>query len=196
MDVLVPHLDLRSLVVPDEFETERLLIRCPLPGDGAAVNAALAESLPRLSTWMDWAQELPEVAESEELQHSGIIAYRQRRAFHFNAFLKETGEFVSKPSLFAIDWRVPCCEVGYWQRTRFEGQGLMTEAVRAVTKLAFTTLFMARVELRCDPLNTRSRRVAELAGFKLEGHLRRAARNPQGGLRDTLIYACLEAPIT
>jgi RimJ/RimL family protein N-acetyltransferase len=140
---------------------------------------------------MDWAQEVPDVAESEELQRVNCVAYRQRRAFHFNAYLKATGEFVSKPALFAIDWTIPCCEVGYWQRTCFEGRGLMTEALRGVTEFAFTTLFMARVELRCDPLNLRSRRVAERASFQLEGRLRNASRNPQGGLRDTLIYSRL-----
>ena len=33
------------LDVPDAFETERLIVRCPRPGDGRLVYEALVESL-------------------------------------------------------------------------------------------------------------------------------------------------------
>ncbi len=33
---------------PDRFESERLLIRAPQPGDGAEVHAAISESLDEL----------------------------------------------------------------------------------------------------------------------------------------------------
>lgn len=185
----VPIKEPQRLDVPETLETSRLLIRCPLPGDGAAVNAALAQSIDILRPWMEWAQEVPSVEETETLQCANCLAYRQRKAFHFNAFLKTSGEFVSKPALFAVDWNVPRCEIGYWQHAWFEGQGLMTEAVVGVTEFAFRHLFMARVELRCDPRNARSIRVAERADYSREGYLHNAARDPQGGLRDTLIYA-------
>jgi RimJ/RimL family protein N-acetyltransferase len=110
----VPINDPRGLEVPEAFETERLLIRCPLPGDGEAVNTAVAESLECLSPWMSWAQGVLPVDETEELQRSNYLAYNKRSAFHFNVFLKHTGEFVSKPALFNIDWKVPSCEIGYW----------------------------------------------------------------------------------
>jgi hypothetical protein len=42
---------------PESFETERLLIRCPMPGDGAEVYAAVSESLDELRPWMPWARE-------------------------------------------------------------------------------------------------------------------------------------------
>jgi len=37
---------------PERFESERLLIRAPLPRDGANVHAAIAESLDELRPWM------------------------------------------------------------------------------------------------------------------------------------------------
>jgi hypothetical protein len=39
---------------PASFETERLLIRSPLPGDGPEMHAAIDESLGDLLPWMDW----------------------------------------------------------------------------------------------------------------------------------------------
>lgn len=37
---------------PESFETERLLIRSPLPGDGPEMHAAIKESLGQLTPWM------------------------------------------------------------------------------------------------------------------------------------------------
>ena len=51
---------------PDEFETERLIIRAPRPDTGALVNAAVLESFEELRVWMPWAQTKPSLEESEE----------------------------------------------------------------------------------------------------------------------------------
>jgi hypothetical protein len=37
---------------PESFETERLGIRSPMPGDGEEVYAAVSESLDELKPWM------------------------------------------------------------------------------------------------------------------------------------------------
>ena len=38
--------------VPERIETDRLILRCPRPGDGAVVNAAVCESLDALRPFM------------------------------------------------------------------------------------------------------------------------------------------------
>ena len=45
--------------IPLSFTSERLTIRCPQPGDGAALNAAVLESLAELRPWLPWAQQAP-----------------------------------------------------------------------------------------------------------------------------------------
>ena len=93
--------------------------------------------------------------------------------------------------LLRIDWEVPKFEIGYWLRTRFAGQGYMTEAVGCITDFAFDRLGARRVEIRCDSLNRRSARVAERAGFCLEGELRNAEVGPGGEPRHTLVYSMI-----
>jgi|GEM_PF-5765266 len=39
---------------PDEFFTERLLIRMPKPGDGKGVCEAVNASIEELKPWMKW----------------------------------------------------------------------------------------------------------------------------------------------
>ena len=65
----------------------------------------------------------------------------------------------------------------------------VTEAVRAVARLAFDALGARRVEIRMDDNNARSWRVAERAGFTLEALLRFDAATPQGEPRSTRVYA-------
>lgn len=65
----------------------------------------------------------------------------------------------------------------------------MTEAVLAVTGLAFERLQARRVEVRMDDTNERSSRVAERCGFALEGILRSDTLATSGEPRDTRVYA-------
>jgi ribosomal-protein-serine acetyltransferase len=47
--------------------------------------------------------------------------------------------------LHRIDWEVPKFEIGYRRRTRFTGQGYVTEAVRGISAFAFDTLGARRL---------------------------------------------------
>jgi RimJ/RimL family protein N-acetyltransferase len=74
-------------------------------------------------------------------------------------------------------------------RTTLAGNGYITEAVLRITTFALEELGAQRIEIRCDPRNTRSAAVAERAGYTLEAHFRNHMRAPDGGLRDTLVFA-------
>ena len=184
---------------PEGFETERLLVRSPLPGDGPQMHAAVNESLEELTPWMPWPKEHRSVADSEASVRRARARFLERTDLMMLLFLKGTETLVGSSGLHRIDWSVPKFEIGYWCRTRFAGQGYVTEAVRGVSSFALDTLDARRVEIRCDSQNRRSARVAERCGFRLEGTLRNTERSTGGDdLRDTLIYAMLpeerEAP--
>jgi RimJ/RimL family protein N-acetyltransferase len=68
-------------------------------------------------------------------------------------------------------------EVGYWLRTEGRGRGLMTRAVRLVSGWAFDDLGLAVITWYAVVGNDASRRVAEAAGYQVEGTLRRWAEN-------------------
>ncbi len=176
----------------DSFETRRLTIRSPMPGDGAELQAAVAESIADLRPWMPWADHVPTVEEYEEMVRHGHAKFLTREDLWLLLFLKDTHTLVGGSGLHRMDWDVPRFEIGYWVRSRFARQGYITEAVRGVTRFAFETLGARRVEIRCDALNERSRRVAERAGFELEATLHKHALSVEGDLRDTLIYVRFE----
>jgi ribosomal-protein-serine acetyltransferase len=176
---------------PDRFETERLTIRSPRPGDGAELNAAIRDSKAALEKWMPWAAgEIPTVEESEANVRRAYTQFLLREDLRLSLFLKGSDTMVGSSGLHRIDWSVPCMEIGYWVRTPYSGRGYITEAVRAVSRFAFEELGAKRVEIRCDALNEKSAAVARRAGFPLEATLHNQARDHGSGrLRDTLIFA-------
>ncbi|MAT97215.1 MAG: GNAT family N-acetyltransferase [Anaerolineaceae bacterium] len=177
--------------VPPQFETERLLIRCPQPGDGAALYDAIVASKDHLAAWLTWAN-WPNI--SLKRAEASILRNRDRylkgEDMTMLIFLKGTGELVGGSGLHNPDWQVPKFEIGYWQHVDFGGQGYMTEAVKAIAELAFSHLGAKRLHLECYPHNERSISVAQRCGFQLEARLANYRRHHQTGeLHDWLIFA-------
>ncbi len=178
--------------LPNELLTPRLRLAPPAPGDGLMLNRAIAESFPELNQWMDWAATMPTIIESERFARDSAVRFLRRDDLPLFIRRRDTGEFVGASGMHRIDWQVPRFEIGYWCRTSLVGKGYIGEAVAAITRFAFDHLHAARVEIRTDMQNTRSFRVAERLGFRLEGIMRRDARTPQGGLRDTRLYSMVD----
>jgi len=176
---------------PPVIETERLILRAPSVSDAPAVNAAQSESFAELHRWMKWADKPIEMEETTTYARMAADLFQAGDDFPLWAFLKDTGEFVLACGLHRCDWDVPKFEIGYWRRSSYHGRGYVTEAVRALTGVGFEQMGANRMEIRCDARNSRSRRVAERAGYRLEAQIRHDSRAPDGTLRDTLIYALL-----
>jgi ribosomal-protein-serine acetyltransferase len=174
---------------PDAFESERLLIRAPRPGDGAAVHAAIVESLDELRPWMPWAHEPQSVDASEAYAREARASFDARRELPLFLFLRQDGTFVGGSGLHRIHWEVPSFEIGYWIRTSRVGRGYATEATRRIADFAFDELRAERVEIWCDAGNERSVAVAQRAGFALEARMARHRRDMAGELADSLCFA-------
>ena len=82
-------------------------------------------------------------------------------------------------------------EIGYWARSDVRGRGVTTRALRIAARFALEN-GAARVQLRADVENVSSRRVAQKAGFRLEGVLRSAHWNARLRRRqDWALYSLL-----
>lgn len=182
------------LDIPESFETERLLIRAPRVGDGAAMNAAMAETIDNLRRWlpMPWTQKLQTPDETEESVRRSRALWILREDLRMGLFHKSNGLYVGGCGLHRIDWNVMRFEVGYWVRASLEGQGYIGEAVTGISRFAFDVLGAQRLEIRCDSRNTRSAAVARKGGYLLEATLRHNDLTADGSaLRDTLIFAMI-----
>ncbi len=174
---------------PESFESDRLTIRAPRPGDGAELNAAVQETFGDLKAWMPWAQQMPTLEESETHVRRAQCDFLAREDLTLLLFLRGTNTLVGGSGLHRINWDIPKFEIGYWCRKRFQGQGYIRESTEAIARFALETLGAKRVEIRCDSKNVRSQRIPDRLGFTLEGTLRNDSLSPSGELRDTLVFA-------
>lgn len=177
--------------VPESFESERLLIRTPLPGDGKPAHEAIQESIEELRPWMPWAQPDQSVEDIEAYAREARASFLARRDLPLFLFRREDGTFVGGSGLHRIDWSVPRFEIGYWIRSSMTGQGLAAEATRRIAQFAFDDLAAERVEIWCDARNERSAAVARRAGFTLEARMVRNRRDMAGELSDSLCFVQL-----
>ncbi|MFS0869515.1 GNAT family N-acetyltransferase [Paenibacillus xylanilyticus] len=177
------------LSFPESFNTTRLTIRAPEWGDGAEVNDAIRESVEQLRPWLPFAENVPSLEESEAHVRKARLQFLERTDMVLHLRDRHTNEFVGSSGLHRIDWSARCFEIGYWIRTSRTGEGLMTEAVQGIEQFAIQYLDANRLEIRCDSCNIRSAKVAERAGFTLEGILRSVRRDRAGTLVDVMVFS-------
>jgi len=78
-------------------------------------------------------------------------------------------------------------DIGYWIDRNFANKGYTTQAVKLVSDLGFSELGLHRIEINVRPENAASCRVAEKAGFVIEGE-RKAFLHIDGAWRDHICF--------
>lgn len=101
------------------------------------------------------------------------------------------GTLVGGISLYRADAGTRSAEVGYGVRLGYRDAGIATEALTGLTAWALSEGGLQRIELRVRPENHASIKVADRAGFLLEGTLRRVALEDDG-LCDLVVYSRLD----
>ena len=85
-------------------------------------------------------------------------------------------------------WREHRAEVGYWLGRRYWGSGIMTEALRAITRYGFYKLHLTRIHASVMVGNRASARILEKAGYKREGMARKYIKKGRKYI-DCYLYA-------
>lgn len=180
----------RTLVpLPDQLESDRIVLRPYRGEDGEAVFAAIDEARGHLAPWMDWTHHHRTADDSRDYCLRMAAAWILRTDLTVGVFDRVDGRVLGGAGFHVRDWERRVFEVGYWLRPTAVGNGHATAAVRLLVNMAFRDLTASRVELVCDANNESSRRVAERAGFVFEGTLRNRFRAPGGLVADALMFS-------
>ncbi|MFI7273906.1 GNAT family N-acetyltransferase [Streptomyces sp. NPDC049879] len=99
-----------------------------------------------------------------------------------------------EPRMWLDEDRLSAIEVGFtWLAASAQGTGLNTEAKYLLFRHAFENWGVARVDLKTDARNTRSRAAIENVGARFEGVLRNWSRSwapgEDGLLRDSAVFS-------
>ena len=121
-------------------------------------------------------------------------ATRSKEAF---AIVGDDGAFLGLALAPAIDEEAAEAELGYIVAAHARGRGVASEALRQLTAWAFEERGIQRAYLLIDVDNAASSKVAERAGYRLEGVMR-SAYLKQGRRGDTQLWSRLpdDPPVT
>lgn len=143
----------------------------------------------RLGKWLPWVETTVSLADEQSYIRHTQETWKDGCLYDFGILRRSDGAFCGNIGVHHIRWAHGGCELGYWIGRPFEGLGYVSEAVGLVETAMFG-VGMHRIEIRCDPLNTRSIAVAERLGYELEGTLRDNIWL-DGEWRDTMVFAKL-----
>lgn len=176
------------------LETEHLRLRAFIEDDIDDVYAACSD--PGLQRWLPlprpgapytradaerWCRETaPGIRTGGEGQQWAVTA-------------GDGGRLVGAVGLVHVLWPAMNGEIGYWAAPWARRRGHTTEAVVAVSRWALDQGFQ-RLEIKAATGNTASRRVAEKAGFTLEG-VERSAMPLHEGRSDLAVYGLIPADL-
>jgi ribosomal-protein-alanine N-acetyltransferase len=170
-----------------------VFLRPPQMDEWAAWAELRAESRYFLTPWEPtWPSDA--LNENAYLRRVRRLAteWKTDEGYSFHVFQKERGCLVGGIGLTQVKRGVAQIgTLGYWVGEPFQGRGYITEAVKLISRFAFTQLNLHRVEAACLPENIASRRVLEKAGFVREGYARLYLRIA-GDWRDHLTFALLQ----
>ncbi len=173
---------------PRDLRTPRLRLRPLVLADVAAVTRYRDD--PEVARYQSW--ETYSDADSEAL----IRAVMDRRSgtpgewFQWGIELRSTGALIGDCGLKTRGDDPRQGEIGYTLARDQQGQGLATEAVRAVLDHAFRDLGLHRVSASVDADNLASLALLERLELRREAHFRRSVWF-KGGWCDDVIYALL-----
>lgn len=165
-----------------------------------AVDLAVAAEEDRSSYRLTWVPRAAEVAEYIDVQLARAAA---GKLAPYAQVERASGRAVGataywEPRLWPSGDELCAIEVGFtWLAASAQGLGLNTESKYLLFRHAFENWGVARVDLKTDARNSRSRAAIEKAGARLEGVLRNWSRSwapgEDGQLRDSAIFSITAA---
>src|SRR5689334_12089280 len=114
------------LAIPQLIPTKRLILRTPQPGDGPMVSESVRDTIEELKPWMPWATDAYGPEDGELWCRRSAGDFHLRKSLQYVLLLREDDRIhVGNAGIFAFNWDVPRCEIGYWLRKKCTGKGYM-----------------------------------------------------------------------
>jgi RimJ/RimL family protein N-acetyltransferase len=157
---------------PDVVQTPRLRLERLRLSDAPALFATVTRTWDTLHPWMPWALERPTLEGQRAFVESAERTWEDGSDCPYAMLL--SGELVGVIGLHRRQGP-ETLEIGYWLEQARTGQGLVTEAARALTDVALggaeqTGLAgIEEVVIHCDEDNAASAGVPRRLGFALAG---------------------------
>lgn len=172
------------------IETDRLILRRFTADDAEDMYRNWASD-PEVTRFLTWPTHASPVITGKVIS-SWIARYADGNTFNWGICLKEEGVVIGSIAVVKLDQDIEAADIGYCLGRAFWGQGIMTEALKAVMDHLFDEVGLRRIAACHDIRNPASGRVMEKAGMKKEGVLRQSGKNNMG-ICDHVWYAMIQS---
>ncbi|HLU22841.1 MAG TPA: GNAT family protein [Bacillaceae bacterium] len=154
-----------TLKVNDEIYLRQIALQ-----DAEAVFQLTDQSREYLREWLPWLDQTTRLEDTKNYIEFSIEGFDNHKSMNNVIVYKDN--IVGIAGFNELDWTNKIAYVGYWMGKGYQGHGIMTKVVEALTDYAFSQLKFNRVEIRAAVENKKSRAIPERLGYKLEGCVR------------------------
>ena len=175
---------------------DEITLRPPRVRDRPQWNSVRAENKEWLSPWEATLPLLPHESPAYEDHDTRPSFYQMVRMLNrearagrsYSFFIWSGNNLVGQITMGGVMYgALRGAHIGYWVDRNYANRGFTTQAVKLVTAFGFSQLGLHRMEINVRPENAASCRVAEKAGFVIEGH-RKAFLHIDGAWRDHICF--------
>lgn len=156
--------------------------------DAPALFTAARESVQELSKWMVWCHTRYSLEDSTRFISQCEAGWKKGEQYSFVIYEIESGSFLGSIGLSGVSHTHKVANLGYWVRSKRTQQGIASTATQLITRFALEELGLNRLELFVPVGNRASQRVAEKAGARWEGLLKKRLML-SGEPHDAVLYS-------
>jgi ribosomal-protein-alanine N-acetyltransferase len=181
---------------PITLNGDEITLRPPRVRDRPQWNSVRAENKEWLSPWEATLPLLPHDSPAYEDHDTRPSFYQMVRMLNrearagrsYSFFIWSGNNLVGQITMGGVMYgALRGAHIGYWVDRNYANRGFTTQAVKLVTAFGFSQLGLHRMEINVRPENAASCRVAEKAGFVIEGQ-RKAFLHIDGAWRDHICF--------
>jgi len=142
----------------------------------------------RLREWLPWVDHTYDSDDTLKFIQTSLTQFAANEGLAAGIWSGDT--LIGTIGTHKIDWLNRKVEIGYWISSAFQGQGIITDACRALIDHAFDEWKLNRVEIHCATTNQKSCAIPQRLGFTFEG-VRREGQLLNGRYTDINVYSML-----
>ncbi len=157
--------------------------------DANNLFSAVDKSRQHLRHWLNWVDKTTKPEHTLQFLQQAMQQQHSQEGLALGIFYKR--KIIGGIGMHHWDHTIKKAQLGYWISKEYEGKGIIHECLLRFIDFLFNKVGLNKVEVHFIPENTRSSKVAESLGFKIEGIIRQSHYH-NGGLEDIIIAGLLK----
>lgn len=167
---------------------EDILLRSYGAEDAPLLFRAVNDNRVHLRKWLDWVDGTMKVEHSLEFIQQCIEKQNQQEGITLGIFSGR--KIIGAIGMHNWNHKIKKAEIGYWVDKEHQGTGILSKCLGRFVDFLFQDVNLNKIEIHFMPGNTRSARVAERLGCKVEGIIRQSIFH-NGRMEDRVITGLL-----